>query len=281
MPKFGMGDSEEIMRLRRFLSKAAYKMLSVNEVNQERYFKASSDDAYLVSYPRSGNTWVRVIVSELLYGESGSSLEDLQFYVPDLYVKTKIGDVIEANRHVVKTHKANINGYQRFNHVIYIIRDPRDIVLSYYRYRTKLYNYEFDLNQFIFDWVNGRIWPCSWREHVNSWTKAVEKWGQDLLLIRYEDLVENPEAEIFQIAEFFNRILQQSDVKRIVNSSSVEVMRLKEKRGLPEHESHGEFNFIGPAVSKQWPSQLTKKQAAYIEHNYRDIMLKFGYLAAL
>lgn len=237
-------------------------------------FSPNTDDIYLVSYPRSGNTWMRVIMSELLYGESGESIKDLQHYVPDIHVKTRASDVIDADRHIVKSHYT----YRRsYGNVVYIVRDPRDVVLSHYRYQEKLKYHHGRFDQFLLDWVNGRIWPCSWLEHVNSWTgRGIQ--DRDLLIIRYENLLSDAVGQICKIIEFFRFDVNQEAVERAVAAASVEKMRLREKHGMREEEKAEGFQFIGPATSNQWQDKMTSAQVDLIVRHSKAAMERHGYV---
>ena len=156
-------------------------------------FIPSPEDFYLVSYPRSGNTWIRVILAELMYGEVVANLAEIEKYIPDLHFALGKKDIIQSEFHIVKSH----NPYNsRFNSkiykkVIYIIRDPRDVVISHFRY-SKAHGYRNSFEDYIIDWVNGRIWPCSWQEHVHSWVgNSAENKNFNLCIIRYEDLLDD------------------------------------------------------------------------------------------
>lgn len=269
------------MEFSSLLSRMFYKMYVVCAPRSPKLFSAGSDDIYLVSYPRSGNTWMRVMISELLYGESGESIEDLQYYVPDIHVKTYANEVIPSSFHVVKSHFPYNKARQMSNYkrVVYLIRDPSDAVLSCYRYQAGLGRYDSVFERFLPDWLNGRIWPCSWQEHVNSWTGvgAVDL-GVDLFVIRYEDLITNTEDQIGKLVSFLELNVTQEVVRRAVASASVHEMRLREKRGMrPEERAEG-FQFIGPATCNQWQGRLTSEQLDLIISYARAPMERHGYL---
>ncbi|HEX4589745.1 MAG TPA: hypothetical protein VH120_07440, partial [Gemmataceae bacterium] len=63
-------------------------------------FAPGPDDVYLASYPRSGNTWLRAVVAEIMFGSSGANIADLDRYVPDIYVPQPEKYVVPAKFHV-------------------------------------------------------------------------------------------------------------------------------------------------------------------------------------
>ena len=115
-------------------------------------------DIFLVSYPRSGNTWVRNIIAEALYGESGKSLGEIGEYVPDLH-KYNIDEMELAHPRVIKSHFYYTKEYKR---IIYIVRDPRDVFISYHKYLTQLGTCSSSLKDFVVALCGGDIWPGTW-----------------------------------------------------------------------------------------------------------------------
>ncbi len=263
----------------RLLLAQVFRKLS--EMSEPALFTPRSDDVYLVSYPRSGNTWMRVILSELLYGESGRSIKDLQYYIPDIHVKVRVAEVIPSGYHVVKSHFPYNNPRRMSNYrrVVYLVRDPRDVVLSYYRYMTALGYYNGKLEAFLPDWLCGRVWPCSWQEHVNSWTgHRAEDLGINLLIIRYEDLLFNAENEISRLASFLALDVSQEWMRHAITSAYVQEMRAKEERGMRREERAEGFQFVGAATSGQWQNTLTAEQVDQIISHARNPMERHGYL---
>ena len=104
-------------------------------------------DIFIVSYPRSGNTWVRTIISEIVFKHSGKKLGDLCKFIPDLHTPN-IDNIILKHPRIFKSHFNYSDEYKR---VIYIVRDPRDVFISYYKYLTQKKKYDATLNNFIID----------------------------------------------------------------------------------------------------------------------------------
>lgn len=245
-------------------------------------FSPSEDDVYLVSYPRSGNTWMRTIISNLLYRKSVDGLKDLQYYVPDIHVKTYADEVVPAKFHVIKSHFAyqnNSNNIKKYKRVVYIIRDPRDVVLSHYRYQKYLSSYNSGFENFFIDWINGRVWPCSWQEHVNSWTgDGTHELEINLHVIRYEDLLSDTTGQIVKLIDFLEFDISREAIQQAIASASAEKMRLKEKHSMREEEKADGFQFIGAAKSKQWKDKLTNDQLDVITKYAGAAMERFGYI---
>lgn len=72
---------------------------------QRNLFRPSSEDIFLVSYPRSGNTWMRTLLTYLIFKINPDSLNNLKYYVPDIYYKIPINKMIKSEAYVVKSHE--------------------------------------------------------------------------------------------------------------------------------------------------------------------------------
>ena len=163
---------------------------------------------------------------------------------------------------------------------IYILRDPRDVAVSYYRYLHGLGKYESDLDAFLADWLTCRIWPCSWREHVASWIGGSLKSTRDeLLIIRYEDLIHDPQDHVRAIAQYLGYPLNRSRLNDVLVKTTSDEMRRKEKAGMRKSERANGFQFIGSAKAGSWRDSLSERQEALISESLGTVMGQFGYRA--
>ena len=119
---------------------------------------------FLVSYPRSGNTWVRFLLANLL--KEGSEVEidfhNVHRYVPEI---NRNNDIIKSlvPPRVIKSHALY---QQSFPKVIYLVRDGRDVYVSYYYYRLK----QLDEGSTFSDFLRREDhFPSSWKDHIELW----------------------------------------------------------------------------------------------------------------
>ena len=266
------------------LSWQFYKLYKLTKPKEEEKFIPSEKDIYLVSYPRSGNTWMRVMLAELMYGESGKSLADLGYYMPDSKKPQLLKETIESDFHIIKTHDVYMESRKSasFKKVIYLIRDPRDVVISWYVQLKTLY-YKESLNQFILDWVCGRIYPSSWVDHINSWTGAgFENKNINIFIVRYEDLLLNTIDNLRDVADFLNLEYKEDNLHLAVKKASVKNMKEKYYGGFWEEDADlDELNFIGKATNNQWQDALEQDEIDIIQKYSEKEMKRYGYLKNL
>ncbi|MBO1350076.1 MAG: sulfotransferase domain-containing protein [Hormoscilla sp. GUM202] len=177
-------------------SSSITKFLLYTLERQKNVPKLKTDDVFLVSYPRSGNTWVKTIVAHILYPHDRIySLNNLNRLVPEInmYESGIDSDNEYSNPRVIKTHSSFPfrQGRQNsalYSQVIYIVRHPFDVIRSFHHYNS-YGNPKLTIEETVCSVTMGHnqwgLWG-SWQDHVLSW-KVAEKNSQ-MLFIRYEDM---------------------------------------------------------------------------------------------
>src|SRR5664279_2390146 len=89
-----------------------------------RHFEVFHDDAFIVSFPKSGNTWTRFLIANLLHPEEPANFGNIDRLVPESesLTRNELGRVPRPR--IMKSHEYFD---ARFRKVIYIVRDPRDV----------------------------------------------------------------------------------------------------------------------------------------------------------
>jgi Sulfotransferase domain len=235
------------------------------------------DDTFIVSYPRSGNTWVRFLVANLLKQDDPASSEYVGARVPDTY-RIPDGKLVNLPRpRFLKTHESF---HPLLPRVIYILRDPREVAPSYLHFlksRDRIPD-SMTLDSFLPRFVKGRLGFGSWRDHVVEWI-TVRAGDPDFLLVRYERLVQDPEGELERIAAFAGIPADEGAIRRAVERSSLESMRAQEedrrrRGGTIEEGLRLGIACIG-ADAKEVRSDTGMK---LLEDRWRPTMTELGYL---
>ena len=107
------------------------------------HLKVYPDDVFIVSYPRSGNTWMRFLVGELVF-QKEIDFHNLRELIPDIYIYGCTHSFLESlNRpRYIKSHEPYDPRYPK---VIYLVRDPRDVAISYYNWLLKFKKITIDI----------------------------------------------------------------------------------------------------------------------------------------
>ena len=239
------------------------------------------DDILLASYPKSGNTWTRFLLANLVFPDREVGFGNVHELILDPTVTVQRDFRRAPQPRIIKTHGAFDPRYRR---VICVVRDPRDVALSQYHYLRKLRKIddEFPLDSFIDRFLAGELKRDlgSWGENVGSWL-AARHHHPGFLLLRYEDLLANTARELTRVANFGGFPADPERIAQAVERSSADKMRESEKkqgeRSMLIKGSRQDIPFIRSAKSGGWRSDLPESQVARIESAWGDIMACLGY----
>ena len=254
---------------------------------------------WLASYPKSGNTLVRSILTSLIFTNDGKvDFEKLHrisnFPAGPFFEKftSDFGNIKEMSKYWIKaqevlnknkklkffkTHNSlcsiNGNAFTNSNNTvgtIYIVRDPRDIIISASKYYNKSHNETkenmFNRHMDLINKYNDKpisTFLGSWSDHYNSWTKNTK----NILLLKYEDLINNKEVEIRKILNFINKFaklsVDENKIKNCIETSSFKNMKIMENKGLFKENSkdlNGNLiTFFNTGKNGNWRGQLEEK----------------------
>jgi hypothetical protein len=276
-----------------------------------RAFQVFPDDVFLVSYPKSGNTWTRFLLGNLLNPDCRIIFSNVEQKVPDIYGASK-GTLKKTPRpRLLKSHECFDPRYRR---VVYIVRDPRDVALSAYHYDRKCRNISDDFpietyittrfmktDEYFGTWgehagswlVNSKNilhmarlkneflgTPGSWGENVMSWLGA-RGHDREFLLVRYEDLLVDTHQEMIRISEFLGLAASAENIARAIDLSSADNMRKLEiaqtDQWVTTKPSRKDILFVRSAKSGQWQDALPPAAIQVIEEAWGPVMQLLGY----
>jgi len=239
-----------------------------------------ADDLFLVSYPRSGNTWVRFLFANLMRKPDAGKVDfhTLINYVPELGLNDHIIVRMKGPR-VIKSHA---NFREEFSNVIYIIRDARDAYVSYYHYLKHQLPQDMTFAEFLANLRN--CVPLLWSEHVYSWLLAPRQnsWllaarQHRLLVVRYEDLVRDCARELRRMVEFANMTATEQAVADAVRLSSFkEVQHLERERGRP-YQAEAPSQFVRRGQPGNWRAYFGELERKVFPARDKEMLVRLGY----
>ena len=245
-----------------------------------RNFGIYPDDTFLVSYPKSGNTWARFLLANLIYPDEAMTFSNLESRIPDVYKVTQNKLRRIPRPRILKSHEYFDPRYKK---VIYIVRDPRDVVISYYYFHLKkgIIPEGYPLDRYVTRFVAGDVDAYgSWRENIASWLGT--RYGtESLLLLRYEDMLEETTRQLAKMAAFLGIERSGEEISKAVSLSSADRMRKLENNEtdiwVNTKKSRKDIPFVRKAISGQWKSALGEAMIAEIERSWGGLMSLLGY----
>lgn len=201
-------------------------------------YRQRDADAFIISFPRSGRTWLRIMLGKYLTDLAGVNGKDPY----DVYAITKaleglptVGVIHDNSGYGGKNLKAEeletAKGRYKKSKVILLVRDPRDTVVSYYFHCNKRRNvYAGDISDFIRD---ERFGVNKIVTFLNIWA-ANRSEPKDFLLLRYEDMACDPLGELTKLLMFLDLPLNAALGEASVEFASFSNMRRMEEGGGAE-----------------------------------------------
>jgi len=236
------------------------------------------DDVFLVSFPKSGNTWTRFLLANLRFPDQPATWANIDRLIPDPTGTTKRDFDKMSRPRIIKSHDPYDPRYPR---VIYIVRDPRDVVVSQYHYHRKLKKIADDspIETFVRRFLAGETCPHgSWGQNVVTWV-ATSEGSPRFLMLRYEDMVADTPRELRKIVAFLNLSTTPEQIAQAVERSSADQMRKLEKEqphGLYKG-SRNDMSFVRAAGSGGWRKDLPIPMVEKIEATWGPLMRHLGY----
>ena len=248
----------------------------------ERNFAVYPDDTFVVSYPRSGNTWTRFLIANLMFPGENITFGNIERLIPDTSSQSNRALKRTPRPRIIKTHEYFDHRYGR---MIYIVRDPRDVALSYYDFHRKYRQISdsYPLEAWVEDFVRGKLISAAW----GSWGENVASWlytrGQnpDFLLLRYEDMIEQTPRELARIARHLRIDVTPEQLSAVIERSSAQRMRelekLEENEWVATKKHRKDIPFVRAAGAGGWRSKLPAPCIAKIESTWGNLMTTLGY----
>lgn len=243
------------------------------------------DDVFLVSYPKSGSTWIRFLIGNLLYPDINITFASIQNIIPDIYL-TSDRQLLQLSRpRIIKSHEYFDPRYKK---IILIVRNPYDITISSYFHFLKygLITQETSLAEFGTNFITGKYHfvgesnPLgTWAENINSWLGTKEE-NVNFLLLRYEDFKTKPVEQLDKIASFLAFECSQTVIDRAIKNSSIQRMRKLEqqqKNVWPAKYTKQDIAFVRSATSGEGLDKLPPSVIRQIEGCWGKTIEQLGY----
>ncbi|WP_209125695.1 sulfotransferase domain-containing protein [Alkalihalobacillus sp. BA299] len=241
----------------------------------KRPIKVKEGDIFLVSFPKSGNTWLRFLIGTLYFNKKVDWL-NIESLIPDVYVNSEKDLLSIPSPRIIKSHELYDPRYQK---VIYIVRDVRDVVISYYYFQLKhVKGFNLSFDNFFNDFLKYSPW---WENHVLGWINNQDKIRKGFLLLKYEDLINDINSEVLKIIRFLNISRTKEEINQAIKWTSFSNMKSLEKQQQYMNNQLKNTNHNIPFVRQGkiniWKTFLNEEQKENILFCYGKTLSKLGY----
>jgi hypothetical protein len=221
--------------------------------------RINPDDIFLVSYPKSGNTWTRFVIAYMKAGMDHTiTFHDLEHIVPDVYVAKDYIDSQKANR-IIKAHHFFPDHYPN---ILYVYRDYRDVLVSFYNFQKAYKFFTGTFSTFIrseeYLSMHG-----NWKEHVSRALEYKKKNPEHCLLISYEQLSFNFRETALKIAVFC-RLSTDIDLDKLEQLTNFEKLRSDEDKFGSIFKKNTNENFMREGKAGVWKNVFSTEDLEYL-----------------
>jgi len=253
-------------------------------------------DVFFASFERSGNTWLRFVLMEILTKDNAGFLNVNQI-LPELGTHIGMKPALPNGGRLIKTHYMYRPVYKR---AIYLMRDLRDVMLSNWaRDKEMGFSQYFDqgrgMDGYLENFLKGKVTRFgSWQAHVDSWVNSPLARNDNLLVVRYEDLRANTEPGLMEMLDFLGIKGDRGLIRRAIENNSLRAMREKEEKAkssgatlgkgtlLRKHRIDREdARFVRSGSVGGWREKLSDAQIDMVTKYAGDALLRAGYPAGL
>jgi hypothetical protein len=204
--------------------------------------RTHATDQYIVSYPRSGSTWLRTMLAGIIDPDSG--------YEPDVFNRLLPG--VSGRRlplvwalsdprilHSHTTFRSEISK------AVYVLRDGRDALISFYHYTTTRIGIDVPFARWL-EFYCGRWYGPCWHDHVEGRLSAGrERLGSNLLVVKFDDLKTDPVGRVQRVADFLGLPSERDLVAHAVEMAGIEQAKKREARVFGELEDSNQSFYRG------------------------------------
>jgi hypothetical protein len=264
---------------------------------REEYLRLQSADWVLMSWGKSGRTWLRVMLSRV-YQLKGGLSEDILLDFDNLRkLDSSLPAVFFTHNNYLKDYTGNYESKEHFlgKKIVLLVRDPIDVAVSqYFQWRYRMRPNKKFINDYPPHGTDVDIWDFVLDKDVgvprivdyfNGWARAIPQL-KDVLIVRYEDMRKEPEQVLAQILDFTGLPAAPSEVSAAVEFASYDNMKKMEQtkffrdsggRVKPGDSGNPQSFKVRKGKVGGYRDYFTDEQCAHLEQLASGLDPMFGY----
>ncbi|POI22090.1 hypothetical protein CIB84_014161 [Bambusicola thoracicus] len=246
-------------------------------------FPFRDTDVVIVTYPKSGTTWMQEILT-LLYSRGDTQPAktipnwERAPWLEQIHFRSSLRDT--ATHRLITSHlPARVLGPRLQGSkakVIYVARNPKDVVVSYYHFHhlAKFLPDPVSFDAFLQQFLEGKVHYGSWFEHVKGWLG--QRQLLNIIYVTYEELHQDLRGTAQRLCSFLGVTPEPQTLLALEQHCSFAAMRdnaMANYTLIPrEIMDHSQGRFMRKGVVGDWRSHFSPPQNALFDRVYREEM---------
>ncbi|KAL2086876.1 hypothetical protein ACEWY4_017935 [Coilia grayii] len=246
-------------------------------------FQIRDDDVFIVTFPKSGTTWMQYIIY-ILFEDGHPELADnatwnvmpwLEYAKPDS--KHPRGENSRLYCTHLPEHMAPQGLKDNKGKVIYVMRNPKDVLVSYVHFSNifRTFDTVSNLDQILEDFLSGKVHGGSWFDHVKGWFERKDEYN--ILFVSYEEMKMDLRSVVRKVSEFVGKSLSDEDIDKVVDRVTFENMKTDSKANYDISAMDMVFDmskgkFLRKGTIGDWKNSLTVAQSERFDQVYQERM---------
>ena len=239
-------------------------------------FPTNPNDVFLVTYPKTGTTWIAEIVRCITQKRNPNR------DIPDMgMLRFEM-----ANQEQLETWSSprSISTHLPFDMVmrhsehpvkyIYLARNPKDVAVSFFHFMRSdpLFDFNGTWSEFLQHFMKGDIFYGSYFDHISAWWS--HKDDENVLFLKYEDLKQDLQSQVQIIAEFLGFEFSEEEARSVKEQCTFQAMKsnpklninkLPKSKSLLKKSSHLRKGIVG-----DWKNHFSEEQLAEFDRVYQS-----------
>lgn len=272
--------------------KGVYLPTLLHPAESLKYYEEFSfrpDDIIIITYPKSGTTWMQELVPLIMNGGDPASVETLPNWDRVPWLEEQRACVLNLEERpsprIFASHfHYNMMPTSFFKvkpKVIYVMRNPKDVFTSSFHYyaMASFLVKPGPQTEFLHKFLEGKVMFGSWFDHVKGWINAEDK--DRIMFISYEEMVMDLKDSVSRLATFLEKPLETTVIEKIADRCLFKNMKKNKMSNYSlvpsEFMDQKKSEFLRKGIAGDWKNLLTAAEVEYFDTVYQDQMKDVKY----